>query len=495
MTSLPPSSVRADFAAARRVLDERHHGLEDAKDRILDHVAVLLRVGRAAGPVPCLVGPPGVGKTALGRSVAHALGRAFVRVPLGDAPERAEIRVATHPDADTVPPWIARAIRRAATPDPVVLLDELDRIGDGGRGETTAALLDIFKMRYDGQPGAAAARDAAPWMTAGDLRRVVFFATATTPAGIPAALRERLELIRIPGYLDDEKVAIARSHLWPRWLAAHGLSAGLVSLDPGVLPAIVDGYTSDAGVRELDRQLAWLAAKLTRRLLEADAAGDPAGAVRVRVRSLPSLLGPAPNSARRGSRADRVGVARAAAYTPSGAAAVMEVEATVLSGSGRLLLTGALGEVMRESAVTALSCLRGRATALGIPDDFHRMRDIHVHIPDCATPKDGPSGGIAIAAAVASALTDRPVRGDVAATGEITPRGRVLAVGGIREKMAAAQRSRIRAVVFPRSNEKELQALPHHMWRAVRVRMVASVDEALTFLLRGPAAESTDSHW
>jgi ATP-dependent Lon protease len=460
-----------DVAHARRILDEDHYGLEEVKDRLLDHIGALALAGKLEGPILCLVGPPGVGKTSLGRSIARALGRKFVRMSLGGVRDEAEIRGHRRTYIGSMPGRVIQAMRRAEVVNPVMLLDEIDKLGHDHRGDPASALLEVL------DPEQHRAFTDHYLEVDYDLSQVLFVTTANYLPQIPEPLRDRLEIIRLSGYLDQEKVAIARQFLIPRQLRAHGIAPETVAWDADVLPAIIHGYTREAGVRDLERRVARIARKLARRTVE------HAGETNVvRASDLKDLLGTAPFDPSDLVLEDRVGVANGLAYTSAGGE-VLEIEVSTVPGRGRLQLTGTLGDVMKESASAALSYARSRADALHLERDFHKARDLHVHIPTGATPKDGPSAGIAIAAAIVSALTGVPLRGDVAMTGEITLRGRVLPIGGLKEKAVAALRAGVRHVVIPWQNARDLPEVPVEVRDGLTFHPVRTMDEVLTIAL------------
>jgi ATP-dependent Lon protease len=471
-----------DVAHARRVLDEDHYGLEEVKERIVDHIGVLSLVQRVEGPILCLVGPPGVGKTSLGRSVARAMGRKFVRMSLGGVRDEAEIRGHRRTYVGALPGRVIQAMRRAEAVNPVILLDEVDKLGTDYRGDPGAALLEVL------DPEQNRAFNDHYLEVDYDLSQVLFITTANYLPQVPEALRDRMEIIRLSGYLDQEKYAIARRFLAPKQLKQNGLDPESVSWEPEAIPAIVHAYTREAGVRELERRIARVARKLARARAEGGGQGaepsDPAlrHAVTVRVADLKRFLGTAPYDPAELTLEDRVGVATGLAYTTAGGE-VLEVEVSVLGGRGKVQLTGTLGDVMKESASAAISYARARATALGIDREFYRSRDLHVHIPAGATPKDGPSAGIAIATALVSALTGIAVRGSVAMTGEITLRGRVLGIGGLKEKAVAAHRNRVAHVIIPHENLRDLDELPQEVRTAVSFHPVKTMDEVLALAL------------
>lgn len=479
-----------DIAHAREVLEADHYGLEEVKDRILDFIAVIRQVGKTEGPILCLVGPPGVGKTSLGRSIARAIGRKFVRMSLGGVRDEAEIRGHRRTYIGSLPGRIVQSMRRAGVVNPVLLLDEVDKLGADYRGDPSAALLEVL------DPEQNRAFNDHYLEVDYDLSHVLFITTANTLTGIPDPLRDRMEIIRLSGYLDLEKFAIARQFLIPKQLERHGVTRDSVTFESEVVPAIVRGYTREAGVRELERRIARIARKIARR--RAERASVPALVPNeeappttdsIRAEELKDLLGVAPYDPDDTSLDDRVGVASGLAYTSVGGE-ILEIEVSIVPGRGRLQLTGTLGDVMKESATAALSYTRSRANALSIPADFYKTRDVHVHIPAGATPKDGPSAGVAIAVALASALTGTPIKGDVAMTGEVTLRGRVLPIGGLKEKSVAALRSGIRHLIIPRQNERELGEFPEDVRNGLSFHPVRTMDEVLALALRHLPAET-----
>src|SRR5262245_51560501 len=482
MASLPWQKLGGgtiDIPRARAVLDEDHFDLEKVKDRILEHLAVKkLREERLAGaaapaegaarePILCFVGPPGVGKTSLGQSIARALGRKFVRMSLGGVRDEAEVRGHRRTYVGALPGRIIQGLRRAETRDPVLMLDEIDKVGSDWRGDPSSALLEVldpaqndsFMDLYLGVPF--------------DLSQVLFIATANTLETIPGPLQDRMEVLQLAGYTDEEKLGIAREHLIPKQLAAHGLSPEELSFEVEAIREIVRGYTREAGVRGLEREIAAVTRKVVRQL--AEGRREP---LRVTAGSLGEYLGRPRFFDEVAERTTIPGVATGLAWTPVGGD-VLFVEATMMRGSEPLLLTGMLGDVMRESAQTAVSWVRSHASELGVDPAAFEGRALHIHVPAGAVPKDGPSAGVTMLTAVASFLTRRPVRPDLAMTGEITLRGKVLPVGGIKEKVLAAHRAGIRTVILPRRNERDLEDLPKEIRRDVEFVLVDRADEVL----------------
>ena len=464
-----------DVGRAEAVLEGEHYGLEEVKERILDHIAVLSLVGKLQGPILCLVGPPGVGKTSLGRSIARCLKREFVRVSLGGVRDEAEIRGHRRTYVGALPGRVLQGIRKSGSRNPVFLLDEVDKLARDFHGDPGAALLEVLDPEQN-----RAFTDHYLELEF-DLSSVLFIATANTLGEIPGPMRDRMEVIRLPGYLDTEKKVIARQFLWPKQVARHGLEPFAPEIAGEAIELIVAEYTREAGVRELERRLSRVARKLARGV----ASGEVREPRRVEAADLKELLGPPvhlPPSREEG--VDRSGIACGLAWTAAGGE-VMEVEVAVVPGSGKIQLTGTLGDVMKESAFAAVTYARSRAGRLGLPEQFHREVDIHIHIPEGATPKDGPSAGITIAVALISALTETPTRADLAMTGEITLRGRVLVVGGIKEKAVAALRGGIRRVLLPAKNVTDIERLPDEVRAGVVFVPVETMDTVLREALAG----------
>ena len=475
IVSLPWAARSRDSIDVRRaaaVLEAAHFGLGEVKERILDHVAVLSLVREMRGPILCLVGPPGVGKTSLGRSIADSLGREFVRVSLGGVRDEAEIRGHRRTYVGALPGRVIQGMRRSGTRNPVFLLDEVDKLARDFHGDPGAALLEVLDPEQN-----RAFTDHYLELEF-DLSDVLFVATANTLQEVPEPLRDRMEVIRLPGYLDTEKREIARRFLWPRQTERHGLEAAGPTLSPAAIHDIIARYTREAGVRELERRLSRIARKLARTVADGRDIGST-----IDVGDLKELLGPPPyQPPDRDEDGERVGIANGLAWTASGGQ-VMDVEVAIVPGGGNLRLTGTLGDVMKESAQAAVTYARSRAGILGLDPLFHEKVDVHIHIPEGATPKDGPSAGITIALALISALTDTPTRGDVAMTGEITLRGRVLGVGGVKEKAVAALRSGMRKVVLPAANASELELLPQEVRDQVEFELVRTMDEVMDAVL------------
>ncbi len=476
MADLPWSQAsedRLDVADARRVLDEDHYGLEKVKDRIVEYIAVLSLKRDLRGPILCFVGPPGTGKTSLGRSIARALGRKFERVSLGGVRDEAEIRGHRRTYVGALPGRILQGIRRAGTRNPVFLLDEIDKVGADFRGDPSSALLEVL------DPEQNAAFSDHYLEVAFDLSHVLFIATANIPDPIHPALRDRMEIIELPGYTEEDKLEIAKRFLLPRQRKANGLVEASFEIDDSALLGLVRSYTREAGVRNLEREIGAVCRKIARRVAEGGLCDEPA---RITAEQLPDLLGPVRFEPELAERAGRPGVAVGLAYTPAGGD-ILFIESTHMPGKGELRLTGSLGEVMRESTEAARSWLRGHAGDYGIDAALFEKRDLHVHVPQGAVPKDGPSAGVAMVTSLASLLTGRAPRADVAMTGEITLRGKVMPVGGIKEKVLAAKRAGIRRVVLPEKNRRDVEEIPAPLVSDLEFEYVARIDEALEHIL------------
>jgi len=465
-----------DMEDVERILDEDHYGLRKVKDRILEYLAVLKLSGAIKGPILCFVGPPGVGKTSLGRSIARALGREFVRVSLGGVRDEAEIRGHRRTYIGSLPGRIIQSIRRAGSRNPVFLLDEVDKLGIDYRGDPSAALLEAL------DPEQNHAFSDHYLEVDFDLSDVMFITTANVLHTIPPALKDRMEVIRLPGYLDFEKAAIARQFLLPKQTRAAGLKPSDVKLSDSALHKIITSYTREAGVRNLEREIGSICRKVARS--KAKGKAGPRKGVNVTAANIHRYLGALKFPEPLVPSADRVGMATGLAWTEAGGE-MLTVEVSVLPGKGQLLLTGKLGDVMRESGQAALSYARANAETLGLNKDFYEKMDVHVHILEGAVPKDGPSAGVTMAVALVSALTGVPTRKDVAMTGEITLRGSVLGVGGLNEKTVVAMRSGVGTVLVPKANEKDLSELPEVVKRNLKIELIETMDDVLRRALVG----------
>jgi len=467
-----------DLSFAERVLNEDHYGLEKIKERILEFLAVRQLVENPKGTILCFVGPPGVGKTSLGRSIARATGRKFVRLSLGGVRDEAEIRGHRRTYIGALPGQIIQMMRKAGTINPLFMLDELDKLGVDFRGDPSAALLEVLDPEQNFM-----FRDHYLDVEY-DLSKVMFIATANVTHTIPPALQDRLEILRLPGYTEYEKLQIANRHLIPKQLKATGLKPDQVSFtDPGVR-RIIQYYTREAGVRNLEREIGSICRKVARKLVSSGENREVYSET-MREEDVKTYLGPERFRPGMANERSEVGLATGLAWTEMGGE-VLQIEVTLMPGTGKLTLTGKLGEVMQESAQAAISYVRSRATVFNIPTDFHKNFDIHVHIPEGAIPKDGPSAGITIATAIASALTGAPVRCDVAMTGEITLRGKILPVGGVKEKLLAGHRASITTVLLPKENQKDLVDIPEDVLSDLTIELVESMDEVLRIALESP---------
>ena len=461
-----------DIKAAKKVLDEDHYDLEKVKDRILEYLAVRKLQKKMKGPILCFAGPPGVGKTSLGRSIARALGRQFVRISLGGVRDEAEIRGHRRTYVGSLPGRIIQGLKQADSNNPVFMMDEVDKIGMDFRGDPSAALLEIldpeqnhsFSDHYLGVPF--------------DLSRVMFITTANLMDPIPSALRDRMEVIHLSGYTQEEKKGIARSFLVPRQLKEHGITGRQVQLSNSAVALVISQYTREAGVRNLEREIANVLRKVARKIAE----GKEKKHI-VTHHNLHKYLGTPKYQPELEQENDEVGVATGLAWTEVGGE-VMYVEATLMKGKSNITLTGHLGDVMKESAQAALSYIRSQEKKLKIKPDLFAGHDVHVHIPAGAIPKDGPSAGITMATALTSAITHRPVRRDVAMTGEITLRGRVLPVGGLKEKILAAKQAGVKTVILPKRNQKDLEDVPKNVRKDLRFVFVETMNRVLEVALK-----------
>jgi ATP-dependent Lon protease len=460
-----------DITRVRRILDEDHFGLEKPKERILEHMAVLNLVRDMRGQILCFVGPPGVGKTSLGRSIARALGRTFVRISLGGIRDEAEIRGHRRTYIGALPGKIIQSMKRAGVVNPVMLLDEVDKMSADFRGDPSSALLEVL------DPEQNVAFNDHYLDVDYDLSRVMFITTANVRYTIPLPLQDRMEIIELPGYLHHDKREIARRHIIPRQVAAHGLDGRGVTFTDGGIDRLIGEYTREAGVRNLEREIASICRKAAREIVEA---ARPRRRTRLAITEaqVEHFLGVPKFRTRPVTEQGRVGSVTGLAWTSVGGD-TLTVEVALMAGKERLLLTGQMGEVMKESAQAALSYLRANARALGLPLAFARNREIHIHLPEGSIPKDGPSAGITMAMALYSAVRGIPPRADTAMTGEITLRGDVLAIGGLNEKLIAAQRSRLTRVLIPRENEKDLPEIPAKVKDGLTIIPVSDIAGAL----------------
>ena len=461
-----------DIDHAERVLDEDHYGLKKVKERILEHLAVTALVEKMRGPILCLVGPPGVGKTSLAKSVARGMDRKFVRVSLGGVRDEAEIRGHRRTYIGAMPGKIIQSLKRAGSSNPVFLLDEIDKMSTDFRGDPSSALLEVLDPEQNATFG-----DHYLDLDY-DLSRVLFIATANTTAGIPPPLQDRMEIIRLAGYTEEEKLAIAKRYLVPKQLTFNGLGDVDVSMTDGALRKVIQSYTREAGVRNLEREIASISRKIARDVLKRGKDRK----IRVTEQRVPKFLGITKFRAGRREERDEIGLATGLAWTQVGGELLM-IEVALMPGKGKLIITGKLGDVMQESAQAAMSYVRSRANLLGLDRDFYANVDIHIHVPEGAMPKDGPSAGITMATAVVSALTRIPVHGALAMTGEITLRGRVLPIGGLKEKVLAAHQAGIERILFPKENEKDLPELPKIIREQVDMVAVETVDEVMRHAL------------
>jgi len=474
MLSVPwkkKSRVRKDLATAQQILDEDHYGLEEVKDRIVEYLAVQNRVKKMRSPVLCLVGPPGVGKTSLGESIARATNRKFVRMALGGVRDEAEIRGHRRTYIGSMPGKILQKMARSGVSNPLFLLDEVDKMGMDVRGDPASALLEVLDPEQNNTFN-------DHYLEVDYDLSHVFFVCTSNSMNIPAALLDRMEVIRLPGYTDDEKLNIARRYLVPKQTKMNGLKQDELSVQDDALLDLVRYYTREAGVRGLEREIA----KLARKVVKAQALNKSADAFEITPDHLEEFNGVRRFSYGLAEEENRVGIVTGLAWTQAGGE-LLNIEAVSVPGKGRQTKTGSLGDVMQESIQAALTFVRSRSVALGLLPDFHEKSDLHIHVPEGATPKDGPSAGIGMCTAVVSVVTGIPVRADVAMTGEITLRGQVLPIGGLKEKLLAAHRGGIKHVVIPIENEKDLREIPDNVKENIEIHAVKWMDEVLEIAL------------
>lgn len=475
LTDLPwqvKGKKTADVELAAKVLDEDHYGLPKAKERILEYLAVHKLVGKIKGPILCFVGPPGVGKTSIGKSIARALGRKFVRVSLGGIHDEAEIRGHRRTYVGALPGRVIQGIKNADTKNPVFMLDEIDKVGTDFRGDPSSALLEALDPEQNN-----AFSDhylEVPY----DLSDVMFITTANMLDTIPPALRDRLEVISFPGYTEEEKFHIAKKFLIPKQLEAHGLSLARIEISDNAIHEIIARYTREAGVRELEREIAAILRKVAKKF----ATNINQSKIKVGPKQLHQYLGPYKFTKTIAETRDEVGMSTGLSVTPAGGE-ILFVEVTLMPGKGQLILTGQLGEVMKESAQAALSYVKSRAKVLGVDEKIFGKIDVHIHVPEGAVPKEGPSAGIAMTTALVSALTKIPVRRVVGMTGEVTLRGRVLEIGGVKEKVLAAHRAGLSTIILPKSNAKDLEDIPKNVRRDLQFIFAEHMDEVLKVAL------------
>ncbi len=462
------AKTEIDIKRAEKILAEDHYGLEKIKERIIEYLAVQKMVGKIKGPILCFVGPPGTGKTSIGKSIARALGRKFFRMSLGGIRDEAEIRGHRRTYVGALPGRIIQGMNTVGEKNPVFMLDEIDKVGKDFRGDPTSALLEALdpEQNYEFSDHYL----EVPF----DLSKVMFITTANVLDTIPSALRDRMEVIHFPGYTEDEKLEIAKKHLLPKLYKSHGLKNKDLIINDAVIRAVITEYTREAGVRNLERELAALCRKIVRKI----AGNGKKKTYRIKLADLSRYLGPAKFALSLTEKKNEIGVATGLAWTQAGGE-ILSIESTTMPGKGNLILTGQLGDVMKESAQAALSYARSKARALGIDENFFQKNDVHVHVPAGAIPKDGPSAGIAITTALISAISRRPVRREVAMTGEVTLRGNTLEIGGLKEKALAAHRAGAKIVIIPKDNQKDLNEIPKEAKAELKFIPVTNMDEVL----------------
>ena len=482
LTDLPwkgASKTKIDMKKAEGVLDQEHYGLKKVKERVLEYLAVYKLANKLNGPIICFAGPPGTGKTSIGKSIAKAMGRKFVKVSLGGIRDEAEIRGHRRTYVGSMPGRIVQSIKQAGTTNPVFMLDEIDKIGADYRGDPSAALLEALDPEQN-----FAFSDhylEVPY----DLSNVMFITTANMLDTIPPALRDRLEVIQYPGYTQEEKFHIAKNHLIPKVISTHGLKVNQVDFDDDSIYQVIEGYTREAGVRNLERELAGVIRKIARKYAEENAKG----VYKVNQEEVRKLLGPVKFIPQLSEIENMIGASTGMAWTEAGGD-ILFIEVTLMPGKGVVQITGQLGDVMKESAQAAMSYVRANYTKIGLPEKFFHKFDIHVHVPEGAVPKDGPSAGIALTTAIVSAFTRIPVRKDVAMTGEVTLRGRVLEIGGLKEKVIAAHRAGVKVIIAPEHNKKDLEDFPQKVLNDLEFHFVKHMDEVLDIALVRPPVSS-----
>jgi ATP-dependent Lon protease len=475
------TKVRNDLASAEQILDEDHYGLEKVKERILEYLAVQQRVKKLKGPILCLVGPPGVGKTSLGRSIARATNRKFTRMSLGGVRDEAEIRGHRRTYIGSMPGKIIQNLSKVEVRNPLFLLDEIDKMAMDFRGDPASALLEVLDPEQNNS-------FADHYLEVDyDLSDVMFVATSNS-MNIPGPLLDRMEVIRIPGYTEDEKTNIAKNYLLPKQMKNNGVKDDELSMSDAAIRDIVRYYTREAGVRNLEREIS----KICRKVVKDELLASKRKKISVTPKNLEKYLGVHRFRYGLAEEFDQVGQVTGLAWTEVGGE-LLTIESAVVPGKGKTVFTGSLGDVMRESIQAAMTVVRSRADILGIPADFYETKDIHIHVPEGATPKDGPSAGIGMCTALVSALTDIPVKADVAMTGEITLRGEVLPIGGLKEKLLAAHRGGISTVIIPQDNEKDLVEIPKNIKGKLDIRPVRWVDEVLEIALQHKPTPSKES--